>query len=202
MRRLSRAFLTGLAAVLPIVITIAVLVWIGSAADSLLKPLFTEKFYRPGMGLIAGVALIMAIGILLQAYVFQRLFAHVEKWLNRVPVVSMVYSSVHDLVEFFSESKDKTTSQVVTVKLGGTNLRLIGFVTREDFSACPKGLADEGTIAVYLPMSYQMGGFTAMLPRSCVQPIDMSFQDAMRFALTAGMASGEKSIILPSEDKS
>jgi uncharacterized membrane protein len=44
-------------------------------------------------------------------------------------------------------------------------------------------------VAVYLPMSYQVGGYTLFLPRSALTPIDMSREDAMRFILTAGLKS-------------
>ena len=49
----------------------------------------------------------------------------------------------------------------------------------------------EGHCAVYVPISYQLGGYTIYLPRSRLTPINMSVEDALRFAITAGM-SGEK----------
>jgi len=192
MRKMTKAFLTGLAAILPIAITIYILYWLGTSAESALGGLLPSKFYRPGMGLVVGVIAIFLIGLSLQAWVVRRLFAYGEKLLNRIPVVKTVYGAARDLIGFFSESKDKGLNQVVMVTLGDSNLRLIGFVTREDFSAYPRDMAKADTIAVYLPMSYQVGGFTALLPRSAVQPIEMSFQAAMRFALTAGMSSGER----------
>jgi uncharacterized membrane protein len=196
MRNLSRAFLTGLVAILPIAITIAILVWLGGTAETalggLIKLVLPAGFYSRGMGLAAGVVVIFLFGLSLQAWVVRRIFAYGEKLLQRIPVIKTLYGSARDLIGFFSESKAKSLSQVVMVRLGDTGLRVIGFVTREDFSAYPKGLAAPDTIAVYLPMSYQVGGFTALLPRSVVEPVEMSFQDAMRFALTAGMSSGEK----------
>jgi len=195
MRKVSKAFLAGLMAILPIAITISILYWLGATAESALGGLLRtvlRSYYRPGMGLVAGVVVVFLIGLALQAWVFRKLFAYGENLLKRIPVVKTVYGAARDLIAFFSESKDKSLNQVVMVALGNTNLRLIGFVTREDFSAYPKSMAANDTVAVYLPMSYQMGGFTALLPRSALQPLDMSFQDAMRFALTAGMSSGEK----------
>lgn len=44
-------------------------------------------------------------------------------------------------------------------------------------------------VAVYLPLSYQIGGYTLLVPRSAVKPVDMSLEDAMRFTLTAGLSS-------------
>ena len=192
MRKVSKAIFTGLAAILPIAITVYILYWLGTSAERALGNLLPSRLYLPGMGLIAGVVVILLVGLALQAWVFRKLFAYGEHLLKRIPVVKTVYSAARDLIAFFSTSKDKTMNQVVMVTLGDSSLRLIGFVTREDFSAYPAGMAEPGTIAVYFPMSYQVGGFTAMMPRSAVKAIDMSFQDAMRFALTAGMSSEEK----------
>jgi len=192
MRKVSKAFFTGLAAILPIAITVYILYWLGTSAERALGNLLPSRLYLPGMGLVAGVGVILLVGLALQAWVFRKLFAYGEHLLKRIPVVKTVYSAARDLIAFFSTSKDKTMNQVVMVTLGESSLRLIGFVTREDFSAYPAGMAEPGTIAVYFPMSYQVGGFTAMMPRSAVKAIDMSFQDAMRFALTAGMSSEEK----------
>jgi len=73
------------------------------------------------------------------------------------------------------------------------NIRLIGFVTSEDFSGLPQAskAADKSTVGVYLPMSYQIGGYTVYLPKSQVDPLDMSIEDAMRFTLTAGVSGGK-----------
>jgi uncharacterized membrane protein len=192
MGKVGKAFFAGLAAMLPIVITVWILIWLGATAESVLGGVLhygLGRYYHPGMGLVAGIVVIFLVGLALQAWVFRKLFAFGENLLKRIPVVKTVYGSVRDLMAFFSESKSKSTSQVVMVTLGDTGLRLIGVVTREDFSGYPAGMADAGVVAVYFPMSYQMGGFTAMMPRSAIQPIEMPFQDAMRFALTAGMSA-------------
>lgn len=194
MGRISKAFLTGLVAILPIALTLYILVWLATSLESALGGLIRNglgKFYVPGMGIVAGFVVILIIGLSLKAWIVRQLFAWGERLMKRIPIVKTVYGAVRDLIGFFSESKDKTMNQVVMVSLGDTKLRLIGFVTREDFAGYPQGLADKDTVAVYLPMSYQVGGFTVMLPRTAIQPIEMSFQAAMRFAITAGMSSGE-----------
>ncbi|MCX8038846.1 MAG: DUF502 domain-containing protein [Candidatus Sumerlaeia bacterium] len=191
MRRISRIFLTGLVTLLPIAITIYILYAVITSLERGLGNLLPEKIYRPGMGLLSGVVIVFLIGLLLHAYVFRRLFVYGERLMQRIPVVSTIYGAVRDLMGFLSsESKNKTASQTVLVALGQTRLRLLGFVTREDLSGLPAGMGDKETVAVYFPMSYQIGGFTAMVPRSALQPVDLSFQDGMRFAMTAGMSSG------------
>jgi uncharacterized membrane protein len=74
------------------------------------------------------------------------------------------------------------------VRLGGTDLRVMGFVTRSDLAGLPAGISEPGMIAVYMPMSYQIGGYTALVPRASVQAVDMTLEEAMRFILTAGVS--------------
>ena len=80
---------------------------------------------------------------------------------------------------------------MVSVQLPGIDMRLLGFLTRSDFSDMPKGVGNEDEMAVYLPMSYQVGGYTVLIPRKRVTPVPMSREEAMRFVLTAGLKIGE-----------
>jgi uncharacterized membrane protein len=89
----------------------------------------------------------------------------------------------------FAGQSDQEALQVVTVTLPGSNMRLMGFVTRDEFSDIPGGIAGKGEVAVYLPMSYQVGGYTVFMPRSQLSPIQMPREQAMRFVLTAGLKS-------------
>ena len=50
------------------------------------------------------------------------------------------------------------------------------------------GALDAGTVAVYLPMSYQIGGYTLLLPRAYLTPVEMGMEEAMRFLITAGLS--------------
>jgi len=191
-RTLGKLFLSGLAALLPIIVTLAILWWLGSTAEAFLgraiKLTLPEHWYIPGMGLAAGIALVFAVGVLLHAWIFRQIFSWGERQFNRIPLVKTVYGTVRDLINLAASDKHARFSKVVTVTLPGTQMKLIGFITREAFHDLPASLADEQTIAVYFPMSYQIGGYTFMLPREQVQPLDMSLEDAMRYTLTAGMS--------------
>ncbi len=190
MKGASKIFFTGLAAVLPVLLTFYILAWLGAKAESVfgvtLSLLLPERWYKPGMGLLAGVVFIFLVGLTLRAWVVRRFFSLGERLLNRIPLVKAIYGSIRDLMNFFG-GKDQGFSQVVLVRLGDTQMKLLGFVTREDFSDLPAGLAGEGVVAVYMPMSYQIGGYTVLLPRSAIEPVNMSMQEAMKFAVTGGM---------------
>jgi uncharacterized membrane protein len=191
LRRLARTFLSGLAVVLPIVVTFAVLAWLVTTAEAVLgavvRVLLPGDTYPRGLGVALALGLIFGVGVLMEAVYFRRVMGWLEELLNRIPLVKTVYGAVRDLMSLFSKAGTRRFSKVVMVKFPGIEARLVGFVTLEDFT----GLAIDarpGEVAVYLPMSYTIGGYTVFLPRECLTPLDMSLEDAMRFVVTAGMS--------------
>jgi uncharacterized membrane protein len=192
LKHITATFLRGLVTLLPILLTVYILYWLAVTAESLLgtplKALLPDWMYRPGLGLLVGVALVFGVGLVMELYVARRLWALLERALLQVPVVKTLYGAIKDFAGFVSESsRQKGMGQVVRVRLAD-HVHLLGFVTREDFAAMPAGLGGPDVIAVYLPMSYQIGGYTLLLPRRLVEPVDMSTEDALRFVVTAGMS--------------
>lgn len=204
MKRISSIFLQGLAAILPIALTFYLLYWAGSSAEAvlggLLKKVFPSEMYLPGLGLLAGLLLTLLLGLLLKAYLVQVLWDWVEKLLARIPLVNTIFSAIQDMMRLLSPAAQKDMNQVVTVPLGDTGYRILGFVTLQDMADLPTGLGSKDTIAVYTPMSYQIGGYTLLVPRDQVTPVDMTVEQAMRFALTAGVSSSTRTTTEVSED--
>ncbi len=193
MKYLGRIFLTGVLTVLPVLATAYLLIWLFTTAESFLgKPLrwlIPDGYYRGGMGLLVGVVVIFVVGVLMRAYIVRRVFAFSERILLEIPLIKTIYAALRDFFGMFAGQSDHQGLQVVTVTLPGSNMRLMGFVTRDEFSDLPEGIAGQGEVAVYLPMSYQIGGYTVFMPRSQLSPIQMSREQAMRFVLTAGLKS-------------
>lgn len=197
MKSLTRIFVNGLIAVLPIGATIAILYWLGKTAEQVFSPLLKPVLeslhveYRWGMGILAGLLIVFCIGVLVNAYLVRQVFEWGESLLARLPLIKTIYQPMRDLMQFFSSSETKKTGQVVMVNLLDGKLRFMGFLMRENLSDLPSEATSENAVAVYLPMSYQLGGFTALIPRAAIQPIDMSTEDGMRFVLTAGVGKEE-----------
>jgi uncharacterized membrane protein len=191
MNTLGKLFLKGLAVLIPAALTLAILWWMASGAERVLGGFLSgflpEGWYIPGMGLLAAVAITVLIGLLTHVILFQRLFAVGEQILNRLPLVKSLYSAIKDFMAYFSPDNKAAMSKVVLVRLPGQDFELIGFVTREDFSRLPVELTAEDPVAVYLPFSYQIGGYTLFLPRACLTPVGMSFEEAMRLVLTGAV---------------
>jgi len=195
MKMLRKLFLGGLVAVLPLALTVYVVYWIGSTAEAffgrVLKAVLSERHYVPGMGLVLGVVLIFAVGVLIHLWFVRRLLQWGNRLLTRIPLVKTLYGSMRDLMSYFHGSDEQPASHAAMVALGDGQARLLGVVTRSSLEGLPEGMGSEGDVAVFVPMSYQMGGFTIVVPRSRLTPVDLSFQDAMRLALTAYMAAAK-----------
>jgi uncharacterized membrane protein len=195
MHTLGKLFLKGLVVVIPAALTLAILWWLAGGAERLLGGLLSgflpDGWYIPGMGLLSAVAITILLGLLTHVILFQRLFAVGEAILNRLPLVKSIYSAIKDFMAYLSPDSKEAMRKVVLVKLPGQSFELIGFITREDFSRLPVELTVADPVAVYLPFSYQIGGYTLFLPRSSLTPIDISFEDAMKLVLT-GAVTREK----------
>lgn len=193
MKTLSKTFFTGMVTVLPVFLTAYVLYWFATSAEHLLgnvlKLVLPEEAYWPGMGLVVAVLLIFAVGVLMHAWVVRALVAWAERLLYQIPLIKSVYGSLRDFFTLFARSDQQRARQPVMVRIGDTQLEVLGFIMREEFGDLPSELAGADCIAVYLPMSYQVGGYTVVLPRAQVRPIDMPMEQAMRFALTAGLTT-------------
>ncbi|HXV39535.1 MAG TPA: DUF502 domain-containing protein [Steroidobacteraceae bacterium] len=192
-RRLSGAMLRGLVVVLPIGLTVWLLWWLGSSAESLLRQpillLLPEQYYVPGMGIVAGLALLLAAGTMVNALIVRQVLASWEAFLDRIPVVKTIYGAFRDFTKLLpAGGKRSDLKRVVLASFG--DARLIGFVTRDDASELGIVPRSDDLVAVYFPMSYQIGGYTVLLPRERIAPLDMSVETAMRLVLTGGLSGG------------
>ena len=192
MNSLGKLFLKGLAVVIPVVLTIAIAWWMAAGSErllgSLLNRIMPEGWYLPGLGLASALVLIVLVGLLSHILIFQKLFDLWEGIISRVPLIKTIYTAIKDFIGYFSPDQDDRFSKAVLVKLPGQSFQLLGFVTRESFEDFPFNPDAEDAIAVYMPMSYQIGGYTLYLSRSCVTPLNMPFEEAMRLAVTGGVA--------------
>jgi len=192
MNVLGKLFLKGLAVVIPIALTLAILWWVAAGAERLmgtvLKFSLPEGWYIPGMGLVSGLVLITLIGLLSHVLIFQKLITLGEAILRRLPLVKSIYTAIKDFVAYLNPDANSELGKVVMVQLPGQTFQLLGFVTREQFDDLPFTPTAEDPVAVYMPMSYQIGGYTAFLPRSCLTPLDIPFEQAMKLVLTGSVS--------------
>ena len=192
-RKLRNALLRGLVVVLPIGLTLWLLWWLSTGVESLLQKaillVVPAEHYQPGMGIVAAVLLLLAAGTLVNAYIVRRVITRWEGFLDRIPVVKTIYGATRDFAKLLpAGGKRRDLKRVVLARFG--DAQIIGFVTQDNASELGIVAEKDDLLAVYFPMSYQIGGYTALLPRSSVEPLDLSVEAAMRMVITGGLSGG------------
>jgi uncharacterized membrane protein len=195
-KTIGKLALSGLVTVLPVAVTLYVLWWLCSGAEAflggMLRRVLPEGLYVPGAGLLVGVVLLVGVGLLMHAVVARRLSALFDRLVDRIPLVKTVYGAVGDLLSFFSKHTEREVKQVVLVPIEGTAFRVLGLVTRAEVSELDPGVEGDPVAAVYLPMSYGVGGYTVLVRRSALTAVSMTVEEALRFAITAGAPSRKR----------
>jgi len=192
MRRLWNTFLKGLVAVLPVALTIYLVFWLGKTAESILggplRVILPSGHYWPGLGLLVAFLLVLLAGVLVDAYVVRRFIRFGESLLARIPIVKTIFGALKDFTRFLpAGGKGRDLKRVVMWRMGSA--RLIGFVTEEQISERLMREAADDFVAVYFPMSYQIGGYTLYLPKSELEETALTVEEAMRLVLIGGVTS-------------
>jgi uncharacterized membrane protein len=193
MRKIWNTVLKGLVAVLPLGLTVYVVYWLATTAERLfshaIKLLVPEPYYWPGLGLLTGLVVLYFVGIAVNAYVVNSALRYSDRLVARIPVVKTIYLAIRDFMRFFpSSGQGSDLRRVVLVQFGPG--KVIGFVTAESGEMLRRsGAHDRETVAVYLPMSYMVGGYTVFMPRDLVEPTALSVEEGMRIALMGGVRS-------------
>jgi uncharacterized membrane protein len=199
MRKIWNTMLKGLVALLPIGLTVYLVYWLAVAAEKLfsrvLKLVIPDSAYWPGLGLFAGLVVLYLAGLAVNAYVVRRALRFSDDLFARIPVVKTFYVAIRDFMRFFpSAGKGSDLKRVVLVPFGPG--QAIGFVTSESSTALGVAEGDD-LVAVYLPMSYMIGGYTVFLPRHAIEPTALSVEAGMRLALMGGVQGGPAAGVMP-----
>ncbi len=187
MKRLIGYFFQGLLYIAPLSITIFILYKSFIYLDGLFKP-FLQSYLHisiPGLSLILVFLTVVLIGLLGQTILARPVKRFINHFMNKAPLVKVIYSSIRDLLSAFV-GKEKKFNQPVLVKVNTiSELEKLGFITQEDVS----NLGIEGEkVAVYFPHSYNFSGELFIVPTEHVKKIDAPPSDVMKFIVSGGVS--------------
>ncbi len=192
-RKVLQYLLQGLLVTAPLALTIYLIYWFVSSIDSWL-PLFRARDAEGhivnrnyGLGFVVIIAFLVAIGFLSSNFLTSRLFSLFDAWLERTPGIKFIYSSIKDFFEAFAGNKRKF-KKVVLVNIFQPDVFQVGFVTDEDASQF--GLADH--VTVYIPSAYTFAGQLFIVPKERIRLVDISAADALKYAISGGVAEVEE----------
>lgn len=193
MTLLSRIFVKGLLTLLPITLTLYLLVWFTSMAEATfrdpLKSWLPASFDVPGAGVAIVVMTIFGTGLLVNYYLTQRFVHWMESKLEAMPLIKSIYIPLRDVTKLFAPSAERSQQRVVMVRLSG--IEVMGLITRDSFDDLPKGTVPEGSVAVFIPFSYGVGGFTVVADKAAVRETNLTADKAMQLAITGWIKSAK-----------
>lgn len=197
-------FLTGLAVVLPGVITLAVVKWLFGTISSLTDLLLfflpehwthADKGHGPMYwywslaALTLAVMLVTLIGLLARYYIGIRLIAWLDAAMLRVPLLNKIYGTIKQVNEAFSSGKNTAFKTVVMVEFPSPGTRSIGFITSEQNELLSDKSA-ERMVNVFVPTTpIPTTGFLIIVPASKVTKLDMSVADGIKYIISLGALS-------------
>jgi uncharacterized membrane protein len=198
---LGRFFVQGIAALLPTLITlyiaysVAVFVHdrLGAPINRAIArlPLIEEGDFPRLLGDAVGVLLIlvgcMFVGFVVTSLIGRRIFAGIEGWLARLPLVRTIYPPIKQVTDFFLTRRTRPFSDVVAVEYPRRGTYSLGFVT----GAGLKDVRDDDgnqMVSVFIPSSpTPMTGYVILVPASELKSLSMTVDDALRFTISAGV---------------
>lgn len=190
MNKIQKIFVSGLISFLPIAVTIYIVYAGVTIVENLLGrfiiKILPEHSYIPGYGFLATLILIFSLGLLLNNFVTAGLLQRLQEKLTEIPFIKVVYSPLRDLMNLFSKTQGSSALQKVVFVQISEGKEILGLVTREHFNDLDSHLSiNPNKVAVYIPMSYGMGGYTVLVDKSMIVPVDLPVDKALSLALTA-----------------
>ena len=117
MQWLRRSFITGFFVTVPLIISVAALVWIFGVVDGIATPVSTRLlgYNVPGLGVLITLAVVLAVGVVATNVIGKRLLQQIESWLLYVPVFRTIYAPVKQLVAAVSPDNEAGFKKVVAI---------------------------------------------------------------------------------------
>ena len=187
---LRRYFVTGLATLVPVFVTVWLLLWIFNFADARLGRLFGTQV--PGLGLVATFLVILFVGILSIHFFGRFIFRTIEVWFSWLPVVRRVYPAVKQLAQFLfnsDENQQAAFRRVVLVQYPRLGSYSVSFVTNEAETSVIGGKPKRVlTLLIPQPPS-PVTGPIIIVPEEDVIPLDLTVEQAVKLIMSGGVVA-------------
>ena len=194
--RLRNYFITGIVVLIPIGLTLYLTKFIIDFSSNLLPRELNPNFYLPikipGLEIIVTVIFITIIGGLSLSFIGRKVLQIFNDLLKRIPILRTIYSAIGQLTETFAPQKRSQKKSVVLVEYPRKGIWAVGFATKDN-----EGEISEKTnsdlVNVFVPTTPNpTSGFLLMFPKNEIKYLDMSFEEASRFIVSAGTSENKK----------
>ena len=206
-KSIEGVFLTGIAAVIPVGVTLYILHLIIGMMNNLVEVIPARfhpdqllSFHIPGLGVIITLILIFTIGLVTKSYLGKKLVSLGERMVGKIPLVRGIYNALKQLVDAVFSDKGQSFKKAVLIEYPRKGLFSIAFVT-----GVTRGEVQVKTsqkcVNVFIPTTPNpTSGFYIMVPEGDIITLDMTVEEAFTLIISGGIVSpGEVRKILKKE---
>ena len=187
-------FITGVVVLIPIGITVYLTLFVIKISAKILPRELNPNNYMPyeipGLEILISIIIITFIGWLSLSFIGTRLLNIVNKVLQRIPILRTIYSAVVQMTATFTQNKEDKKNNVVLVEYPRKGIWAVGFATKDNTGEITSKTGKK-LINVFVPTTPNpTSGFLLMIPKEDVIYLDMSFEEASKFIVSAGTSEG------------
>ena len=190
--RLRNYFLTGIVVLVPIGITLYITKFFISISSNLIPKEINPNSYLPfsipGLEIILSIIFITVVGSLSLSFIGKKILQLVNDLFKRIPILRTIYSAIGQMTESLAPNKNKRKS-VVLVEYPRKGSWAVGFATKDNKGEISKK-TNKNLVNVFVPTTPNpTSGFLLMFPKEEVLYLDMSFEEASKFIVSAGTSN-------------
>ena len=191
---LRNYFITGVVVLIPIGFTLYLSKFLITLSSKLIPENINPNNYLPysipGIEIIISVIFITVVGGLSLSFLGKRILKLIDDLFKRIPVLRTIYSAIVQMTETFSNKDDKEKKSVVLIEYPRKGVWAVGFATKENKGEMAKK-TNQKLINVFVPTTPNpTSGFLLMFPIDDVIYLNMSFEEASKFIVSAGTSAG------------
>ena len=190
--RIRNYFIAGVVVLIPIGITVYLTIFLISVSSQILPKEINPNYYLPynipGVEILTSIFLITLIGWLSLSFIGKKLLDIFNNILKKIPILRTIYSAIGQMTKTFTKS-DKTKKNVVLVEYPRKGTWAVGFATKENTGEI-KNKTKRNLINVFVPTTPNpTSGFLLMFPQEEVIYLDLTFEEASKFIVSAGTSN-------------
>jgi len=190
--RLRNYFITGIVVLVPIGITLYLTKFIISVSSNLIPTEINPNSYLPfavpGLEIFISIIIITLVGGLSLSFIGKKVLQFVNELFKRIPILRTIYSAIGQMTETFAP-KRKSKKSVVLIEYPRKGSWAVGFITKENKGEISKK-TNQKLVNVFVPTTPNpTSGFLLMFPKDEVIHLDMNFEEASKFIVSAGTSN-------------
>lgn len=186
MKKIRTWFLSGIAVILPLGVTIFALVWLFKLLDGLLSEIVIWAFGKemPGVGLLLILIVIFSVGILTSNIFGKKIVSYLQRNIGKIPIVKTIYNPVAEIISGITSEKSQSFQKVVLVEFPMKGVKSIGFITNNNIS-----VDNHDKVCVFIPTTPNpTNGFLTMIDKENVDILDISINEGLNMVVSIGSA--------------